>query len=101
MLLFGFCGAANFSARAQSLYNHPEVKWNSFETENFIVYYADGLSNIANLAAKIAEEIHEPLCELYGYRPDTKVSLIFQDNDDIGAVGPLVLPYGKKWFIAT
>ncbi len=83
LLLLSLCGVAISPAHAQSLYNHPEVKWNSFETENFIIYYADGLSNIANLAAKIAEEIHEPLCELYDYRPDTKVSLIFQDNDDI------------------
>jgi hypothetical protein len=64
-------------------YNHPESKWMSFETEHFILYYTAGLEDVAALAAKVAEDIHEPLCTLYDYRPDTKVSLIFTDDDDI------------------
>jgi hypothetical protein len=64
-------------------YNHPELKWLSFETEHFQIYYTEGLEDVAALAAQVAEEIHEPLCTLYDYRPDTKVALIFSDNDDI------------------
>jgi len=64
-------------------YNHPDIRWLSFETEHFLIFYADGLEDVAALAAKVAEEIHEPLCELYDYRPDGKVSLIFSDKDDI------------------
>lgn len=64
-------------------YNHPELKWLSFETEHFIILHTEGLEDVADLGAKIAEEIHEPLCKMYNYRPDTKVSLIFQDTDDI------------------
>ena len=63
--------------------NHPELTWLSFETEHFIIIHTEGLEDVADLGAKIAEEIHEPLCGMYGYRPDTKVSLIFQDTDDI------------------
>lgn len=64
-------------------FNHPELNWLSFETTNFIVYYTEGLEDVAALGVKVAEEVHEPLCELYDYRPDTKVALIFSDNDDI------------------
>jgi Tol biopolymer transport system component len=64
-------------------YNHPELKWLSFETEHFQIYYAEGLEDVAALAAQVAEEIHEPLCTMYDYRPDGKVALIFSDDDDI------------------
>lgn len=64
-------------------YNHPELKWLSFETEHFQIYYTEGLEDVAALAAQVAEEIHEPLCTLYDYRPDGKVALIFSDNDDV------------------
>jgi WD40 repeat protein len=74
---------ASSPAKAQDLYNHPELKWRSLTTEHFVVHFADGLDSVAALAAKIAEEIHEPLCQLYDYHPDGKVSLIFQDTDDI------------------
>ncbi|RPH95381.1 hypothetical protein EHM69_04535 [candidate division KSB1 bacterium] len=64
-------------------FNHPELRWLSFETEHFQIYYVEGLEDVAATAAKIAEEIHEPLCTMYEYRPDTKVALIFSDADDI------------------
>jgi hypothetical protein len=78
--LFSFCTVAF----AQSIeYNHPELEWVTFETEHFVIHHTVGLEDVADLAARIAEEIHDPLCNLYNYRPDTKVSLIFQDTDDI------------------
>lgn len=64
-------------------FNHPELKWMSFETEHFVIYYTEGLEDVAATASKVAEEVHEPLCKLYDYRPDTKVALIFSDADDI------------------
>ncbi len=64
-------------------FNHPELKWLNFETEHFVIYYTEGLEDIAQLAAKVAEEVHGPLVKLYQYEPDTKVSLIFTDYDDI------------------
>jgi len=78
--------AALFAMPAHALfdeYNHPELKWLTFETPHFVIYYTEGLEDVASLAAKIAEEIHEPLCTMYDYRPDGRVSLIFSDNDDI------------------
>ncbi len=81
LILAVFTGRAAFAIFDD--YNHPELNWRMFETKNFIIFYSDGLEDVATLGAKVAEEIHEPLCELYQYRPDTKVSLIFSDNDDI------------------
>ena len=43
----------------QILYNHPELKWNSFETEHFIIHFHDGTENSAREAATIAEYIYK------------------------------------------
>jgi len=86
--------------KAQDLYNHPELKWRGITTEHFVIYFADGLDSVAALAAKIAEEIHEPLCQLYDYRPDGKVSLIFQDTDDISNAASYYMN-NKIFFWAT
>jgi hypothetical protein len=71
----------------EELYNNPELEWFSIETEHFVVYYSPGLEDVANMAATVGEEIHGPLCKLYGYEPDTKVSFIFTDTDDIANAG--------------
>jgi hypothetical protein len=68
-------------------FNRPNLVWMTFETEHFVIHYTEGLEEVAYLAADIAEEVHEPLCEIYDYRPDTKVSLIFSDEDDIANAG--------------
>ena len=68
-------------------YNHPELNWLSYETEHFIIYYTEGLEDVAALGAKAAEGIHDPLVKFYDYEPDTKVSLIFSDHDDIANAG--------------
>ncbi|NUO18154.1 hypothetical protein HUU59_01715 [bacterium] len=68
-------------------FNRPHLEWMSFETEHFIVHYTSGLEDVANMAADIAERIHDPLCQVYDYYPDTKVSLIFSDVDDIANAG--------------
>jgi hypothetical protein len=81
-ILLGFVCAVPAFALFDN-YNHPELKWMSFETEHFYIYYSAGLEDVASSAAEVAEEIHEPLCKLYDYRPDGKVSLIFTDDDDI------------------
>jgi Tol biopolymer transport system component len=84
VLLTLFCVLCAGSALALfDEYNHPELKWLDFETPHFVIYYTEGLEDVANMAAQIAEDIHEPLCTMYGYHPDTKVSLIFTDADDI------------------
>ncbi|MBI5059160.1 PD40 domain-containing protein [candidate division KSB1 bacterium] len=84
LLLLLVVGAASAQ---EELYNNPELNWLSFETEHFVVYYTPGLEDVANMAAEVGEEIHGPLCKLYDYEPDTKVSFIFTDTDDIANAG--------------
>ncbi|MCC6476959.1 PD40 domain-containing protein, partial [bacterium] len=82
-------------------YNRPQLEWMSFETEHFIIHYVKGLEDVASLAAQIAEEIHDPLCEVYDYRPDTKVSLIFSDEDDIANAGSYFQSNKIKFFATS
>ena len=42
----------------QSWHNHPELNWQTFETENFIFYFHDETERSANEAAEIAEKIY-------------------------------------------
>ncbi len=63
-------------------YNHPELKWETIETEHFIVYYHQGLERTPRILAKIAEEIYNPITSLYNFEPDSKVHIIVKDTDD-------------------
>ena len=62
--------------------NHPELRWRTFETEHFHVYYHQGVERVAALAAEIAEDAYGPLTELYGYEPGDKIHLVINDADD-------------------
>jgi len=69
--------------RAQLVeYNHPELKWQTIETENFYVHFHTGAERTAKIIAKIAEDVHGPMAKFYGYVPDTKVHWIIRDHED-------------------
>ncbi|MBK6766939.1 MAG: PD40 domain-containing protein [bacterium] len=82
-------------------FTRPHLEWMTFETDNFVVHYTKGLEEVAYLAADIAEDIHEPLCDIYDYRPDTKVSLIFSDEDDIANAGSYFQSNKIKFFATS
>jgi len=63
-------------------YNHPELEWETIETEHFMVHYHSGLSRTPRLIAKIAEEIYGPITSVYRHEPDSKVHFIVRDHDD-------------------
>ena len=63
-------------------YNHPELKWRTFETEHFVIYYHEGAEWTASRSAVIAEAIYGPITELYDYEFNKKIDLIFRDDDD-------------------
>ncbi len=71
-----------FSVLAQNEPHHPELVWHTIETKNFYVHYHEGAERTAQLTAKIAEEIYEPITSLYNHKPDQKVSFIIKDADD-------------------
>lgn len=64
------------------VFHHPELKWQTFETDNFIIHFHQGTKRSAVIIAKIAEEIHPLLCKLYDYHPKGKVHFIIKDTDD-------------------
>ena len=66
----------------QSLYNHPELNWHSFETEHFIFHFHDETENSAREAATVAEYIYQPITTLYDYEPPEKTQIIIKDTDD-------------------
>ncbi len=70
-------------AVAQEDFFHPELTWNTIETEHFYIHYHDGAKRTGETIAKIAEEIYGPITTLYDHEPDQKVSFIVWDVDDI------------------
>ena len=68
-------------------YPRPSLDWYTIETEHFsILFHANednqGNSRSAQVVARIAEEIYEPITSLYDHEPDTKVSIILKDYED-------------------
>jgi sugar lactone lactonase YvrE len=63
-------------------YHHAELDWRTIETTHFYIHFHDGAERTAQLVAKIAEEIYEPITSIYNHRPDGKVSFVIKDYDD-------------------
>ena len=60
---------------------HPELDWNTIKGKNVEVHFHDGAERTARIVAKIADEVWDPICALYGYEPD-KTHYIIKDIDD-------------------
>jgi hypothetical protein len=71
------------SAFGQEDFVHPELVWRTIDTEHFFVHYHEGAERTARVIARIAEEIYGPVTSLYEHEPDSKVSFIVKDYDDI------------------
>lgn len=76
-------------------YNHPDLKWYSIETEHFVVHYPESRKGreqgnehyvsaewAARKAAKIAEEMWEPMCAQFNYYLKEKVHIVILDQSD-------------------
>ncbi|MCX6640176.1 MAG: hypothetical protein NTW14_06795 [bacterium] len=63
-------------------YNHPELKWEVYESDHFKIMYHQGAERTAREILRIAEEDYQPITSLYDYKPDTKISIIVRDTDD-------------------
>jgi len=81
ILMFCLVGSAIIGQTAG--YNHPELDWQTFETEHFNIHYYDETEAIAREGAFAAEEIYPHVTELYEYEPQQKTHIIFTDTDDI------------------
>jgi len=63
-------------------YNHPELVKKSVEAEHATIHVTAGLEELGQVAARIIDDIWDPLTGLYDYAPDTRVHLVFYDTDD-------------------
>ncbi len=66
----------------QQWYNHPELEWQTFETEHFLIHFHQGTERSAREAATVAEKVYGPITRLYNYEPPAKTHLIIKDVDD-------------------
>ncbi|MFB0517039.1 MAG: TolB family protein, partial [Candidatus Neomarinimicrobiota bacterium] len=64
-------------------YNHPELEWQSFETEHFLIHFHHGTERSAREAATVAEKIYGPVTRIYNYEPPTRTQIIIKDVDDV------------------
>ncbi len=64
-------------------FNHPELNWRTIETDHFYIHFHQGTERTAQLTAKIAEQIYDPITSLYSYEPDGKIHFIIRDHDDV------------------
>ncbi len=66
----------------EDFYNHPELEWQSFETEHFIIHFHQETERTAREAAAVAEKIYGPVTQIYQYEPATKTNIIIKDVND-------------------
>ena len=63
-------------------YNHPELIWETIETDHFKIHYHQGTERSAREAAEVAEYVYAPITQLYDFEPKTKTDIIIKDVDD-------------------
>ncbi|MBI5562856.1 MAG: PD40 domain-containing protein [Deltaproteobacteria bacterium] len=83
-LLAGVSSAANYDT---------SFKFSTIETEHFSIHFHQGLDDIAQRTARIAEDAHARLSVEFNWSPLEKTQIIIADDSDFanGAAG--VLPY--------
>jgi len=63
--------------------NHPELIWETIETEHFFIHFHKETERSAREAATVAEKVYGPITSLYQFEPDSKTHIIIKDTDDI------------------
>lgn len=63
-------------------YSYNHLQWYTIESEHFMVHFQEGNSRSAQVVSRIAEEIYDPITELYQHEPDSKVNIVLKDRED-------------------
>tara|TARA_Y100001970_G_C14232847_1_gene859781 strand:- start:191 stop:3100 length:2910 start_codon:yes stop_codon:yes gene_type:complete len=66
-----------------SMSNHPELIWETIETEHFYIHFHKETERSAREASIVAEHVYGPITSLYQFEPDSKTHIIIKDTDDI------------------
>ena len=70
-------------AFGQVSYNHPELDWQTIETDHFRIHFYSETEQSAREGATVAERIYPFVTNLYQYKPFDKTDIVFTDVDDI------------------
>ncbi len=62
---------------------HPELKWNTIKTENFKIHFHNGIEDIAQQGAAIAEQVRPVLLKQVGLDSIKTIDIIFTAEDEI------------------
>ncbi|NQU27551.1 MAG: hypothetical protein HQ528_04615, partial [Candidatus Marinimicrobia bacterium] len=77
-----YCLVALSPVFGQRNYNHPELDWQTFETEHFQIHFYEATEGTAREGATVAESIYPHVTKLYNHEPAEKTDLVFIDTDD-------------------
>ena len=99
--LFTFLILANLPLPCQSQLsisqNHPDLKWQKFETKHFQIIYHLGIEELAQRVAELAESVYVPITSDLGAEPPGKTSIIVSDYLDYS--NGLATPLGHYFVI--
>ncbi|MEK7803334.1 MAG: peptidase S9, partial [Deltaproteobacteria bacterium] len=79
----------------------PSFKFSTMETEHFSVHFHQGLEDVAQKAASIAEEAHDILVNEFKWTPREKTQMVLVDNSDFTNGFATVLPYNTIYIFVV
>ena len=62
---------------------HSELNWKTIQTEHYRVHYHDGIEDIAQQGASIAEQVYPILIKQVGIETTPMIDIIFTTEDEI------------------
>ncbi|MBT3630962.1 MAG: hypothetical protein HOG76_10880 [Candidatus Marinimicrobia bacterium] len=62
---------------------HPELKWQTLETEHFNIHFHQGIEAIAQRGAQIAEQTYQPIMDQLQVKDFGKTDIVLSAEDEI------------------
>ena len=62
---------------------HPELQWQTLETEHFNIHFHLGIESIAEKGARIAEQSYQPILDQLMVKDFGKTDIVFSAEDEI------------------
>lgn len=85
------------AAPSHAAWIDPDFKFQTTETEHFIIHYHQGLESVADKAVKISEEVHCELIASLKWIPQEKTHLVLFDTSDLANGFTTVIPYNAVY----
>ncbi|WP_069130330.1 TolB-like translocation protein [Rhodohalobacter halophilus] len=79
------CGVINVHAQVSPQnfeYPHNHLPWFTIQSNHFLIHFQEGSEEIARVSAAIADDVYEPITELYQFKPENKISIVLRDRED-------------------